>query len=230
MSQHRVLFNEYDSLDRNTRPLREVVAYLDAEGVPVCANALYRRVTYRTMTSGHGTLYQMSDKDESIPQGSLQRRPGRPRTSRSEPGRRGGGGCGVSDGSEVPSSDRPPLPRDVHRAQRLAAVGAPTPLVITPDYRDEATTVPSVPTEPPTRSREAPRRPAREAAVHPRNPFDAYGERSSSRPYALRLPDAIDLALRQIAAEERTHPLRIIDRILHDHLKRTGRLPPPDSA
>lgn len=66
MSQHRVLFNEYDSLDRNTRPLREVVAYLDAERVPVCAHALYRRVTYRTMTSGHGTLYQMSDKDESV--------------------------------------------------------------------------------------------------------------------------------------------------------------------
>lgn len=66
MSQHRVLFNEYDSLDRNTRPLREVLAYLTAEDIPVCANALYRRVTYRTMTSGHGTLYQMSDKDESI--------------------------------------------------------------------------------------------------------------------------------------------------------------------
>ena len=33
MSQHRVLFNEYDSLDRNTRPLREVVAYLDAEQI-----------------------------------------------------------------------------------------------------------------------------------------------------------------------------------------------------
>ena len=66
MSQHCVLFNEYDSLDRNTRPLREVVAYLDAERVPVCANALYRRVTFRTMTSGYGTLYQMSDKDESV--------------------------------------------------------------------------------------------------------------------------------------------------------------------
>ena len=66
ISQHRVLFNEYDSLDRNTRPLREVVAYFNAEAVPVCGNALYRRVTYRTMTSGHGTLYQMSDKDESI--------------------------------------------------------------------------------------------------------------------------------------------------------------------
>jgi chromosome partitioning protein len=66
MSRYRVLFNEYDSLDRNTRPLREVVAYFDAERVLVCANALYRRVTYRTMTSGHGTLYQMNDKDESI--------------------------------------------------------------------------------------------------------------------------------------------------------------------
>ncbi|UVK49164.1 ParA family protein (plasmid) [Mesorhizobium sp. AR07] len=66
MTQYRVLFNEYDSLDRNTRPLREVLAYLNAEQVPICANALYRRVTYRTMTSGHGTLYQMSDTDESI--------------------------------------------------------------------------------------------------------------------------------------------------------------------
>lgn len=66
MLQHRVLFNEYDSLDRNTRPLREVVAYLDGERIPVCANALYRRVTYRTMTSGHGTLYRMSDKDEPV--------------------------------------------------------------------------------------------------------------------------------------------------------------------
>ena len=51
MSQHRVLFNEYDGLDRNSRPLREVLAYLNAENVPVCTNALYRRVTYRTMTS-----------------------------------------------------------------------------------------------------------------------------------------------------------------------------------
>lgn len=66
ISPHRVLFNEYDSLDRNTRPLREVLAYFNAEQVPVCANALYRRVTFRTMTSGHGTLYQMNDKDESI--------------------------------------------------------------------------------------------------------------------------------------------------------------------
>lgn len=66
MSQHRVLFNEYDSLDRNTRPLREVIAYLDAEQVPICSNALYRRVTYRTMTSGHGTLYQMNEGNESV--------------------------------------------------------------------------------------------------------------------------------------------------------------------
>jgi len=66
MSEHRVLFNEYDGLDRNTRPLREVVAYLDAERVPLCSNALYRRVTYRTMTSGFGTLYQMNDMDEAV--------------------------------------------------------------------------------------------------------------------------------------------------------------------
>jgi len=61
-------------------------------------------------------------------------------------------------------------------------------------------------------------------------PFEAYGERSSSRPYALRLPDAIDLALRKIAAEERTHPLRIIDRILYEHLETIGRLPPIEGS
>ena len=66
MSQYRVLFDEYDGLDRNTRPLREGVANFSAEGITVCANALYRRVTFRTMTSGHGTLYQMNDKDESV--------------------------------------------------------------------------------------------------------------------------------------------------------------------
>jgi hypothetical protein len=60
-----------------------------------------------------------------------------------------------------------------------------------------------------------------------RNPFDAYGERSSSRPYALRFPEAIDLVIRQMAAEERTQPLRVIDRIVYDHLKQIGRLPPP---
>ena len=137
----------------------------------------------------------------------------------------------MSDRSDAARSDRPPLPRDSFRPQRLAAVSAPKPVVITPDYRDEAP--PKLTAQPETQTRAetaATRRPARDKAVHPRNPFDAYGERSSSRPYALRLPDAIDLVLRQIAAEERTHPLRVIDRILHDHLKRTGRLPPPEGA
>jgi chromosome partitioning protein len=63
---YRVLINEYDGLDRNTAPIREVMGYFDREGVQVCGNALYRRITYRTMTNGHGTLYQMNDKDESV--------------------------------------------------------------------------------------------------------------------------------------------------------------------
>lgn len=63
---YRIIINEYDTFDRNTAPIREVLAYFDREGVKVCRNALYRRVTYRTMTNGHGTLYQMADKDESV--------------------------------------------------------------------------------------------------------------------------------------------------------------------
>lgn len=98
------------------------------------------------------------------------------------------------------------------------------PVVVTPTYDDQvvAQPAPANPTE-----GVAPRKQPRPAKTRDRNPFDAYGERSSSRPYALRLPDPIDLIVRQMAAEERTHPLRIIDRILYDHLKRSGRLPPP---
>lgn len=105
------------------------------------------------------------------------------------------------------------------------------PVVVTPDY-DELKGATAV-AEPDRRGLEreqavAPRLRPKARSVSPRNPFEGYGERTSSRPYALRLPDAIDLVLRQMAAEERTQPLRVIDRILYEHLKRSGRLPPPD--
>lgn len=134
---------------------------------------------------------------------------------------------GGSDTDNKP--DRPPLPRDAFRSQRVASSGPvaadPRPVVVTPAYDDPATGGPRNAFPPRPREAAAPaRRPAR--AKPERNPFEAYGERSSSRPYALRLPDAIDLVLRQMAAEERTHPLRVIDRILYDHLQRVGRLPP----
>ncbi|MFG1240319.1 hypothetical protein V5F63_24350 [Xanthobacter autotrophicus DSM 597] len=144
----------------------------------------------------------------------------------------------MSDPVKDPHPDRPALPRDAFRAQRLVPVGtaepASKPVIVTPEYEDGAhapiSTLGASQGEPATI---AASRPLPRAKVKPeisRNPFDAYGERSSSRPYALRLPDAIDLVVRQIAAEERTHPLRVIDRILHDHLKRIGRLPPPRGA
>lgn len=144
----------------------------------------------------------------------------------------------MSDSAEAPKPARPPLPRDSFRGQRVsgAGAGAPAPVVVTPDYGDEAAPRSPIPHETEERhpaEEASPRtqaRGTRAKPVSPRNPFDAYGERSSSRPYALRLPDAIDLVVRQMAAEERTHPLRVIDRILHEHLKRTGRLPPPRST
>ncbi|CAH1662730.1 MULTISPECIES: hypothetical protein [Hyphomicrobiales] len=140
----------------------------------------------------------------------------------------------MSDGAPSEKPDRPPLPRDAFRAQR---VGTPPgqrpplqPVVVTPAYHDPVTPAPpaqrrlSSETGEPDQPKKAPRSPR----DRNRNPFEAYGERASSRPYALRLPDAIDLALRQLAAEERTQPLRIVDRAIHDLLKRLGRLPPVD--
>ncbi|UVK49163.1 hypothetical protein BPNPMPFG_006888 (plasmid) [Mesorhizobium sp. AR07] len=142
--------------------------------------------------------------------------------------------------NETAKPPRPALPRDAFRAQRISSDPPPgaKPVVITPHYDDQPTTQASTSAAPQTphatlpNKIEAPKSapPAKPKRENPRKPFDAYGERSSSRPYALRLPDAIDLVLRQIAAEERTHPLRIIDRVLHDYLKRIGRLPPSHDA
>ena len=134
-----------------------------------------------------------------------------------------------SDSNNRP--ERPALPRDMFRSQRVNASSAeapgPRPVVVTPAYDDTGAGDPRPYGVSPPRH-DNPAAPARRQmrARPERNPFEAYGERSSSRPYALRLPDAIDLVLRQIAAEERTHPLRVIDRILYDHLRRIGRLPP----
>ena len=141
----------------------------------------------------------------------------------------------MSDPAQANKPDRPALPRDAFRAQRAAAdaTAAPPvkPVVVTPDYDDRPVAAAAPLREDGgARNREPPSRASRSKADGGRNPFDAYGERSSSRPYALRLPDPIDLVLRRMAAEERTHPLRIVDRILYEHLKKAGRLPPARGA
>lgn len=134
----------------------------------------------------------------------------------------------MTDPASAQKSDRPPLPRDAFRAHRVNTTApdalAAKPVVVTPAYEDQVIAAPAH--SPPSDSGSARKQP-RLQRTRDRNPFDAYGERSSSRPYALRFPDAIDLVIRQMAAEERTQPLRIIDRIVYDHLKRIGRLPPP---
>ena len=142
----------------------------------------------------------------------------------------------MNDPAQDKKPDRPALPRDVFRAQRAAAdaTAAPAvkPVVVTPDYDDRPVAAAAAPLREDggARNREPPARASRSKTDGGRNPFDAYGERSSSRPYALRLPDPIDLVLRQMAAEERTHPLRVVDRILYEHLKKAGRLPPTRGA
>lgn len=140
----------------------------------------------------------------------------------------------MNDSAPSEKPDRPPLPRDAFRAQRIRVAPAQKtmlqPVVVTSSYDDP---VASAPPPQPTSSSETaeasqPKRPSRPQRDRSRNPFEAYGERASSRPYALRLPEAVDVALRQLAAEERTQPLRIVDRAIHDLLKRLGRLPRVD--
>ncbi|NEX00215.1 hypothetical protein, partial [Rhodopseudomonas sp. BR0G17] len=131
----------------------------------------------------------------------------------------------MNDSAPSEKPDRPPLPRDAFRAQGVGAAPPQKPLlqpvVVTPSYDDPVT--PSSPTQWKSASEPSESVPLKKAARpqrdRSRNPFEAYGERASSRPYALRLPEAVDLALRQVAAEERTQPLRIVDRAIHDLLK-----------
>lgn len=139
----------------------------------------------------------------------------------------------MSEGAPSEKPDRPPLPRDAFRAQRVAAPAQKPvlqPVVVTPAYDDPVTPAPPAQRRSSSETAESsqPKKAARPQRDRSRNPFVAYGERASSRPYALRLPEAVDLALRQLAAEERTQPLRIVDRAIHDLLKRLGRLPPVD--
>jgi len=140
----------------------------------------------------------------------------------------------MSDGSPSEKPDRPPLPRDAFRAQRAGAPAAQKPMlqpvVVTPSYDDLVTPAPTAQRRPSLETTVSvqPKKAARQPRDRDRNPFEAYGERASSRPYALRLPEVIDLVLRQLAAEERTQPLRVVDRAIYDLLKRLGRLPPVD--
>lgn len=136
----------------------------------------------------------------------------------------------MSDHDPAAPTSRLPLPRDAFRSQRTVAAPAGSaavkPVVITPAYDDAHDTPRAPAARPPTQDAvQRKRDPKPRDRDH--NPFEPYGGRSSSRPYALRLPDPIDLVVRQLAAEQRTHSLRIIDRILYDYLKRIGRLPPP---
>jgi len=132
--------------------------------------------------------------------------------------------------NEPTRPDRPLLPRDAFRAQRSSPVQAAiTSVVVTPAYGDPVVTTAETPAAPPPQQQPIGAK-AQAGAKSETRPFESYGQRSSSRPYALRLPDAIDLALRTIAAEEHTHPLRVIDRILYEHLKAMGRLPPVAGA
>ena len=138
----------------------------------------------------------------------------------------------MSDGAPSDKPDRPPLPRDAFRAQRVGAAPAQKPVlqpvVVTPAYDDPVTPAPPTQRRSSSETAEAVQPKKATRSQRDRNPLEPYGERASSRPYALRLPDAIDLALRQLAAEERTQPLRVVDRAIHALLKRLGRLPPVD--
>ncbi len=116
------------------------------------------------------------------------------------------------------SEDRPrlALPR---RVPLPAHAAASAPRVVTPDYGDEVMRATS------TSTTGELSQPAAQSRQRQTDPFEGFGERLGSRPLALRLPRPIDLAIRQIAAEQQVQPLRIVDQAIRDYLEKHGRLP-----
>jgi hypothetical protein len=118
---------------------------------------------------------------------------------------------------------RLPLPRGGFKvAAAHDSVSRESTVVVTPDYGDKG--LGAAPASKNAAPSPLQRRAAREDRGA-RNPFGAYGDRTESRPFSLRLPEPIDLVLRQIAAERHTQPLRIVDQAIRDYLVKLGRLP-----
>ena len=128
------------------------------------------------------------------------------------------------------TDDRPrlPLPPSGFKlASATERAGGEALTVITPDYDDRGLGAEPSPGRMPPSARSAD---STRAGRRSLDPFDAYGDRTASRPFALRLPEPIDLALRQIAAERHTQPLRVVDQALYDYLVKLGRLPAAPDA
>ena len=123
---------------------------------------------------------------------------------------------------------RLPLPRS---GFKLAAApdkaAAEAPALVTPNYGDKDLGAGASPARSASPASSAG---AERVSRRSLDPFEAYGDRTASRPFALRLPEPIDLALRQIAAERHTQPLRVVDQALHDYLVKLGRLPATPDA
>ncbi|MXI72439.1 hypothetical protein GR255_24790, partial [Mycobacterium tuberculosis] len=63
---YRAVLNEYDAIERNTSAVKEVAAYFSDNKIKICDAVIFKRPTFRAMTNGYGTLYQMKDSDEAV--------------------------------------------------------------------------------------------------------------------------------------------------------------------
>ena len=120
------------------------------------------------------------------------------------------------------TDDRPrlTLPRKLSAADNVA--GGPRATVVVPDYGDDQM---AAPTDRPNSRGASRERPPAASPQRQTDPFEGFGDRLASRPFALRLPRPVDLVIRQIAAENQVQPLRVVDQAVRDYLARLGRLP-----
>ena len=63
---YRAVLNEYDAIERNTSAVKKVAAYFSDNKIKICDAVIFKRPTFRAMTNGYGTLYQMKDSDEAV--------------------------------------------------------------------------------------------------------------------------------------------------------------------
>ena len=121
------------------------------------------------------------------------------------------------------TDDRPRLilPRKPVAPGEVSASQA-RPAVVTPDYGEDQMASPRDRLVPGVAS---PQKPPAKNPQRQTDPFEGFGDRLASRPFALRVPRPVDLVIRQIAAENQVQPLRVVDQAVRDYLAKLGRLP-----
>ncbi|HKG75920.1 MAG TPA: ParA family protein [Beijerinckiaceae bacterium] len=66
VAPHRVLFNAVDGIEANTEPFKKAVSFILERKIPVLNTVVRQRSTYKRVTDGGGTLYELPGAETTL--------------------------------------------------------------------------------------------------------------------------------------------------------------------